>query len=97
MKKILGILIIFMVFFTVNVEAANDKIILKGITISAKSDTITVEEPTVENNTINLGLNNEKIEIFSENKMEKSNDTTIGELMDDINKIMKEIAADYDF
>ena len=42
------------------------------------------------NNTINLGLNNEKIEIFSENKMEKSNDTTIGELMDDINKGIEE-------
>ena len=43
-----------------------------------------------ENNTINLALNNEKIEIFSENKMEKSNDTTIGELMDDINRGIEE-------
>ena len=46
---------------------------------------------SIENNTINLGLNNERIEIFSENKMEKSNDTTIGELMEDIEKGIEEM------
>ena len=35
-----------------------------------------------KNNTINLNLNNEKIEVFSENKCDKSNDTTLHELMD---------------
>ena len=39
-----------------------------------------------ENNTINLKLNNEKIEIFSENKTDKSNDTTLGKIINYINK-----------
>jgi len=46
---------------------------------------------SIENNTINLGLNNEKIEIFSENKKERSNDTTIGEIVDDINKGIEKV------
>ena len=41
------------------------------------------------NNTINLKMNNEKIEVFSENKAEISNDTTIGEIIDDIKNEMK--------
>ena len=41
---------------------------------------------SIENNTINLKLNNEKIEIFSENKNDKSNDTTLGEIINYINK-----------
>ena len=41
---------------------------------------------SIENNTINLKLNNEKIEIFSENKADKSNDTTLGEIINYINK-----------
>lgn len=48
----------------------------------------------MENNTINLGLNNERIEIFSENKKEKSNDTTVVDLMDDINKSIKKLKKD---
>ena len=39
-----------------------------------------------KNNTINLNLNNEKIEVFSENKCDKSNDTTLHELMDIVKK-----------
>ena len=39
---------------------------------------------TTGNNTINLNINNEKIEVFSENKAEISNDTTINDLMEDI-------------
>ena len=35
-----------------------------------------------KNNTINLNLNNEKIEVFSENKCDKSNDTTLHEVID---------------
>ena len=35
-----------------------------------------------KNNTINLNLNNEKIEVFSENKCEVSNDTTLHEVLD---------------
>jgi len=46
---------------------------------------------SIENNTINLGLNNEKIEIFSENKKERSNDTTIGEIVEDINKGIEKV------
>ena len=39
-----------------------------------------------KNNSINLNLNNEKIEVFSENKCDKSNDTTLHELMDIVKK-----------
>ena len=39
-----------------------------------------------KNNTINLNLNNEKIEFFSENKFDKSNDITLYELMDIVKK-----------
>ena len=39
-----------------------------------------------KNNTINLNLNNEKIEVFSENKCDKSNDTTLHELIDIVKK-----------
>jgi hypothetical protein len=34
------------------------------------------------NNTINLKIDNEKIEVFSENKCDKSNDTTLHDIMD---------------
>ena len=61
-----------------------------GIKDNIDNVTLMTTINSFENNTINLGLNNEKIEIFSENKMEKSNDTTIGELMDDINKGIEE-------
>ena len=40
---------------------------------------------SIENKTINLKLDNEKIEIFSENKADKSNDTTLGEIINYIN------------
>ena len=46
---------------------------------------------TTGNNTINLNLNNEKIEVFSENKAEISNDTTINDLMEDIKKETKKL------
>ena len=39
-----------------------------------------------KNNTINLNLNNEKIEVFSENKCDKSNDTTLHEVLDIVKK-----------
>ena len=38
------------------------------------------------NNTINLKIDNEKIEVFSENKCDKSNDTTLHDIMDIIKK-----------
>ena len=39
-----------------------------------------------KNNTINLNMNNEKIEVFSENKCDKSNDTTLQDLMEIVKK-----------
>ena len=39
-----------------------------------------------KNNTINLNLNNEKIEVFSENKCDVSNDTTLHDIMDVVKK-----------
>ena len=57
-----------------------------------------IENPTVMttinsngNNTINLNIRNEKIEIFSENKAEVSNDTTINDLMEDVKKESKKL------
>ena len=68
----------------------NGKIFSSEIKDNIDNVTVMTTINSFENNTINLGLNNEKIEIFSENKMEKSNDTTIGELMDDINRGIEE-------
>jgi len=68
----------------------NNTIFSEGIKDNIDNITVMTTINSFENNTINLALNNEKIEIFSENKMEKSNDTTIGELMDDINKGIEE-------
>jgi hypothetical protein len=68
----------------------NNTIFSEDIKDNIDNITVMTTINSIENNTINLGLNNEKIEIFSENKMEKSNDTTIGELMDDINKGIEE-------
>ena len=61
--------------------------------IKEKLDNVTVMTTisTNGNNTINLNINNEKIEVFSENKAEISNDTTIGEIIDDIKKEMIQI------
>ena len=64
----------------------NGTIFNSGIKDNIDNVTVMTTINSFENNTINLGLNNEKIVIFSENKKEHSNDTTIGELMDDINK-----------
>ena len=69
----------------------NGTIFSSGIKDNIDNVTVMTTINSFENNTINLGLNNEKIEIFSENKKEHSNDTTIGELMDDINKGIEEI------
>ena len=41
------------------------------------------------NNTINLKIDNEKIEVFSENKCDKSNDTTLHEIVDIIKNKQK--------
>lgn len=40
------------------------------------------------NNTVNLNIDNEKLEVFSENKYDKSNDTTV---VDFINNYQKEL------
>ena len=61
--------------------------------VKEKLDNVTVMTTinTTGNNTINLNLNNEKIEVFSENKAEISNDTTINDLMEDIKKETKKL------
>jgi len=61
--------------------------------VKEKLDNVTVMTTisNTGNNTINLNINNEKIEVFSENKAEISNDTTIGDIIDDIKKEMKKI------
>ena len=61
--------------------------------VKEKLDNVTVMTTisTNGNNTINLNLNNEQIEVFSENKAEISNDTTIGDIMDDIKNELKKI------
>ena len=61
--------------------------------VKEKLDNVTVMTTinTTGNNTINLNINNEKIEVFSENKAEISNDTTINDIMEDIKLEMKKI------
>ena len=61
--------------------------------VKEKLDNVTVMTTinSTGNNTINLNINNEKIEVFSENKAEISNDTTINDLMEDIKKETKRI------
>ena len=61
--------------------------------VKEKLDNVTVMTTinSTGNNTINLNINNEKIEVFSENKAEVSNDTTINDLMEDIKKETKRL------
>ena len=61
--------------------------------VKEKLDNVTVMTTisNTGNNTINLNINNEKIEVFSENKAEISNDTTIGEIIKNIKNEMKKI------
>ena len=61
--------------------------------VKEKLDNVTVMTTinSTGNNTINLNINNEKIEVFSENKAEVSNDTTINDLMEDIKLETKKI------
>ena len=61
--------------------------------VKEKIDNVTVMTTinSTGNNTINLNLNKEKIEVFSENKAEESNDTTINDLMEDIRKETKKL------
>ena len=57
----------------------------KSIKENIDNVTVMTTINSIENNTINLKLNNEKVEIFSENKADKSNDTTLGEIINYIN------------
>ena len=61
--------------------------------IKEKLDNVTVMTTisTSDKNTINLNINNEKIEVFSENKKDISNDTTVGEIIDNIKKVIKKL------
>ena len=61
--------------------------------VKEKLDNVTVMTTinSTGNNTINLNINNEKIEVFSENKAEISNDTTINDLMEDIKRETKKL------
>jgi len=69
----------------------NNNIFSSDIKETIDNVTLMTTINSIENNTINLGLNNEKIEIFSENKKERSNDTTIGEIVEDINKGIEKV------
>ena len=61
--------------------------------VKEKLDNVTVMTTinSTGNNTINLNIYNEKIEVFSENKAEISNDTTINDLMEDIKRETKKL------
>ena len=65
---------------------ANGEIFDESIKDNIDNVTIMTTINNSKNNTINLNLNNEKIEVFSENKCDKSNDTTLHELMDIVKK-----------
>ena len=64
----------------------NGEIFCNSIKENIDNVTIMTTISNSKNNTINLNLNHEKIEVFSENKCEKSNDTTVQELMDIVKK-----------
>ena len=64
----------------------NGEIFNESIKDNIDNVTIMTTINNSKNNTINLNLNNEKIEVFSENKCDKSNDTTLHELMDIVKK-----------
>ena len=65
---------------------ANGEIFDESIKDNIDNVTIMTTINNSKNNSINLNLNNEKIEVFSENKCDKSNDTTLHELMDIVKK-----------
>ena len=64
----------------------NGEIFNNSIKENIDNVTIMTTINTSGNSTINLNLNNEKIEVFSENKCEISNDTTVHDLMDIVKK-----------
>ena len=64
----------------------NGEIFNNSIKENIDNVTIMTTINTSGNTTINLNLNNEKIEVFSENKCEISNDTTVHDLMDIVKK-----------
>ena len=66
-----------------NIENINNLAQLFDETLKEKIENVTIMT-TINaslNNTLNLKLDNEKIEIFSENKCDKSNDTTLHDIM----------------
>ena len=68
----------------------NGEIFDNSIKENIENVTIMTTINNSKNNTINLNLNNEKIEVFSENKCDKSNDTTLHDLMDIVKKGQEE-------
>ena len=73
-----------------NIENLNNlaQIFDDSIKEKIENATIMTSINSSQNNTINLKIDNEKIEVFSENKCDKSNDTTLHDIMDII-KIKK--------
>ena len=67
-------------------ENENGEIFDNSVKENIDNVTIMTTINNSKNNTINLNLNNEKIEVFSENKCDHSNDTTLHEITDIVKK-----------
>ena len=70
-----------------NSKNKNDGLIFND-TIKEKLENVTILTTTDDNKSINLNVDNERLEVFCENKYDKSNDTTI---IDFINNYKKEM------
>ena len=66
-----------------NIENINNLVQLFDDSLKEKIENVTIMTTINSsiNNTLNLKLDNEKIEVFSENKCDKSNDTTLHDIM----------------
>ena len=101
MKKILGILIVFIALFTfnLNVNAANDKIDISEVKVIDKSSTITVDEPTIENNAINSSVKFNKVDDFVIYEVSLKNtdkyDYTIDKVLD--NNTSDYLSVEYEY
>jgi len=99
MKKIFGLLIIFIMFFTVNVKADNERINITDVKVIDKSSTITVDEPKLENNSIKSAVKFNEIndfvifEVSLENK--DSYDYTVDKVVD--NNKSSNLLIEYDY
>ena len=99
MKKLFGLLILFLAFFTVNVKALNEKINITDVKVIDKSSTITVDDPKLEDNAIKSSVKFNKINDFVIYEISFVNndsyDYTIDKIID--NNTSSNLSIEYDY